>query len=99
MGCAYEGTAAELLTTRAHPAVKAVVPMFSDFDPWLNLVSPGGILNDWFIRYWRDGTHMLDNNDLDDARRHPRFADRSANCGPLTRAVTRSYYRGKPLFV
>ena len=64
MGCAYEGTAAELLLTRNHPAVKAVAPMFSDFDPWLNLVSPGGVLNEWFIRFWRDGTHMLDNNDL-----------------------------------
>lgn len=64
MGCAYEGTAAELLTTRAHPAVKAVVPMFSDFDPWLDLVSPGGILNEWFVQFWRDGTRMLDNNDL-----------------------------------
>ncbi len=65
MGVAYEGTAAELLTTRAHPAVQAVAPMFSDFDPWSHLVSPGGVLNEWFIGFWRDGTRMLDNNDLD----------------------------------
>lgn len=64
MGCAYEGTAAELLLTRGHPAVKAVAPMFSDFDPWLHLVSPGGVTNEWFIRFWRDGTRMLDTNDL-----------------------------------
>lgn len=64
LGSSYEGTAAELLTTRGHPAVKAVAPQFSDFDPWQHLVAPGGVLNEWFIRYWRDGTRMLDANDL-----------------------------------
>lgn len=64
MGNAYEGTAAEMMLALGRSELKAVAPLFSDFDPWSHLIAPGGVRNEWFLRYWRDGMRMLDTNDL-----------------------------------
>src|SRR3712207_7985748 len=50
------------------PAVKAVVPRFSDFDPYAGIAFPGGLLADWFVRTWDAINHALDRNDLCAAR-------------------------------
>lgn len=62
-GISYDGNTAEFLGSVGRPAVKAVVPRFSDFDPF-QLAFPGGILTDWFIKAWNAGNQALDRNDV-----------------------------------
>ncbi len=65
-GKGYEGTAAELLATVGHPAVKAVMPMYSEFDTYLEIAFPGGIFNEWFVRSWSDITERMARNEIPD---------------------------------
>jgi uncharacterized protein len=60
IGTSYEGTTAELLAATGHPAVRAVAPLFSDYDYYTDLIRPGGILNDWGMRVFRDETAKMD---------------------------------------
>jgi len=43
-GISFQGTAAELLAASGHPAVRAVAPLYSDYEYYADLVRPGGIL-------------------------------------------------------
>lgn len=63
-GISYEGVTAELITVNQHPALKAVAPLFSDFDPLYTVVMPGGVLAPGFIRTWSDLVATLDRNDI-----------------------------------
>jgi len=60
IGNSYEGTTAELLAACGHPAVRAVMPLFSDFNYYTDLIRPGGVLNDWLIHTWSDETRRMD---------------------------------------
>ena len=48
-GVSYDGNTAELLATTERPAVKAVAPLYDDFDPAVNLVMPGGVFTSGFL--------------------------------------------------
>ena len=62
-GTSYTGTTAELLAAVNHPAVKAVVPGWSDFDAYPSPVRPYGLLARGFIETWGDLVgHMDDDN-------------------------------------
>jgi putative CocE/NonD family hydrolase len=63
-GISYEGNTALLLSALGHPAVKAVVPRFFDFDPYAAPAMPGGIFDDNFIRAWTASNDAQDRNDL-----------------------------------
>ena len=63
-GVSYDGNTAELLATTERSAVKAVAPLFDDFDPSLNLVMPGGVFTSGFLRDWRDAISAMDANDI-----------------------------------
>lgn len=63
-GVSYEGNTAELLTVPNHPAVKAVAPLFSDFDPFSGLAMPGGVFNRGFIEQWAASNDALDRDDI-----------------------------------
>jgi putative CocE/NonD family hydrolase len=64
VGHSYEGTTAELLAA-AHPtAVKAVVSQEIEFDLYTDIVLPGGILNEWFVKVWDDINRQLDANQV-----------------------------------
>ncbi len=63
-GISYEGNTAELVTINQHPALKAVAPMFNDFDPLYVAAMPGGVLAPGFIQTWGDGVAALDRNDI-----------------------------------
>jgi putative CocE/NonD family hydrolase len=63
-GVSYDGNTAELLTTLAHPAVKAVAPQYDDFDTQFHLLMPGGVFNQGFIQEWGQFTQGLDANDV-----------------------------------
>lgn len=61
-GVSYEGTTAELLCAINHPAVKAVVPGWSDFDLYHSPVRPYGMLATGFIKKWGMYVNLLDDN-------------------------------------
>lgn len=62
IGTSYLGVAAEFLSVPNHPAVKAVIPRFSEFDVYTDIAFPGGIFNEWFIKRWASVDHLLDEN-------------------------------------
>ncbi len=61
-GTSYEGTTAELLCATNHPAVKAVIPGWSDFDIYRSPVRPYGMLASGFIKKWSRYVWLLDHN-------------------------------------
>ena len=63
-GVSYAGNTAEMLAVNRHPAVKAVAPLFNDFDNFGHLVFPGGVLTVGFLESWSDRTRMQDLNDI-----------------------------------
>ena len=64
MGVSYGGTTAEFLATNKHPALKAVVLMFSLFDIYEDNAFPGGIHNVWFTKGWGEANTLMDANKL-----------------------------------
>jgi len=61
-GVSYPGMAAQQLAALGHPALKAVVPMSDTYDLYGDLIFPGGVLNEAFLRGWSDVTTALDRN-------------------------------------
>lgn len=61
-GTSYTGTTAELLTATNHPAVKAVIPGWSDFDLFNSPVRPYGAIASSFIKTWSDLVNAMDQN-------------------------------------
>lgn len=64
VGISYSGNAAELSTVPAHPALRAVAPLYSDFDPQFFLAMPGGVYNRAFVEAWNGANQALDANDV-----------------------------------
>jgi putative CocE/NonD family hydrolase len=64
IGTSYDGTSAELLAVCNHPAVKAVIPRFNEFDVYTDIAFPGGIFNEQFVKEWAYNNHILDSNNL-----------------------------------
>jgi uncharacterized protein len=63
-GVSYDGNTAEMVAALNHPAVKAVVAQYSDFDVYAYLLRPGGVYNQWFLESWHKFTQQLDANDV-----------------------------------
>jgi len=61
-GISYSGTTAEFLATTQHPAVKAIVPMFSLYDVYDDISVPGGVQLEYFTYNWGQANAMLDKN-------------------------------------
>lgn len=61
-GTSYTGTTAELLAAIEHPAVKAVIPGWSDFDIYASPARPYGMLAS-FIADWGSMVAAMDRND------------------------------------
>jgi putative CocE/NonD family hydrolase len=64
VGISYSGNTAELSAVPAHPALRAVAPLYSDFDPQLFLAMPGGVYNRGFVEAWNAANQALDANDM-----------------------------------
>jgi uncharacterized protein len=64
VGISYTGNTAELSTMPAHPALRAVAPLYSDFDPQFFLTMPGGVYNRAFVEAWNGANQALDANDI-----------------------------------
>jgi hypothetical protein len=63
-GVSYEGNTADMLASTGREAVKAVAPLYDDFDPALNLVMPGGVLTSGFLEDWSNVVSAMDRNDF-----------------------------------
>lgn len=59
-GVSYDGNAAEMIAVPGHPAVVAVAPQYSYFDPYNDLIFPGGVFDEWFIARWSAATNAMD---------------------------------------
>lgn len=64
LGTSYSGTTAELLAVPNHPAVKAVLPRFNEFDPYTDIGFPGGLYLRGFVETWSRHTAAMDANRL-----------------------------------
>ena len=62
-GISYSGNTAELSTVSDRSALKAVAPLYSDFDPLFFLAMPGGVYNRGFIETWNAANQALDADD------------------------------------
>jgi putative CocE/NonD family hydrolase len=67
-GASYDGICAELLLVNPHPAVKAVMPLFSPHDLYEDITFPGGIFLSWFSKDWGDYNRALDHNALSEVK-------------------------------
>lgn len=63
VGVSYSGNTAELLAATRHPAVKAVAPLYNDFDAQYGLVQPGGAKSA-FLNAWGDMIGKMDRDDV-----------------------------------
>jgi len=60
VGVSYSGSAAELLLANRHPAVKAALPLFCDFDQYQDILAPGGVPHRAWLEAWGRFTRRLD---------------------------------------
>lgn len=63
-GVSYDGNTAELLAATGRKAVKAVAPLFDDYDPIFTQAKAGGAFGKPFIDAWGAGNAATDANDL-----------------------------------
>ena len=62
-GTSYTGTTAELIAVVNHPAVKAVIPGWSDFDSYPSPMRPYGLIASRLMKDWSDLVGAMDRND------------------------------------
>lgn len=86
-GTSYTGTTAELLAAVNHPAVRAVIPGWSDFDVYRSPVRPYGLAARGFISTWSDLVGAMDRNDTEAMGASVRRADEDRNGELLAQAV------------
>lgn len=70
-GHSYNGTTAEMLLRNGHPAVKAVMTRFTVYDAYTDILFPGGIVSDNFLKSWQKLNSHLDNNTFGQLMGHP----------------------------
>jgi len=59
-GVSYPGMAAQQLAAMGHPALKAIVPMSDPFDQYEDLIFPGGVFNEAFMKGWSEVVYAMD---------------------------------------
>ncbi len=75
VGTSYTGNTALLTAAGNHPALKAVIPRFMDFDVYTDLTFPGGVVNQMMIRDWGSAVHAMDMNAVPQAPQGVRPVD------------------------
>ncbi len=63
-GISYDGNAADLLPAQDVEGLVAVVPMFTDYDPYLAIARPGGLVHEGFLQAWSESNAGLDANEV-----------------------------------
>jgi hypothetical protein len=62
-GISYDGNAAELAAAANQPAIRAVMPLYDNFDV-LSAVQAGGVADHALLKEWSDVVAALDRNDV-----------------------------------
>jgi hypothetical protein len=62
-GVSYDGNTAELAAAANQPAIRAVMPLYDDFDTQA-LIQPGGVALRGFVQQWSDLVAALDLDDV-----------------------------------
>ncbi|HEX7681707.1 MAG TPA: CocE/NonD family hydrolase, partial [Thermoanaerobaculia bacterium] len=62
-GASYDGNMAELAAVPNHAAIRAVMPLYDDFDSQA-LIQPGGVPLQGFVQEWSKLVAALDRNDV-----------------------------------
>ena len=65
LGVSYEGNTAENAGLVSSSALKATIPMFTDFDLFTSILFPGGLPNQLILREWAHSTAQMDRNEVD----------------------------------
>ena len=86
-GTSYTGTTAELVTAVNHPAVKAVIPGWSDFDTYVSPVRPYGLTARSFLGVWSELVGYMDDNNTAELGASVRRVDEDADGSLLAAAV------------
>lgn len=60
IGTSYSADTADMATSRPAPGLAGAIPMQADFDIYLNLFYPGGVVNTGFILLWGQLTRRMD---------------------------------------
>ena len=63
-GISYDGNTAELSAVPNNPAIRAVAPLYDDFDTMLGLERPGGVYDVGMIQNWSDVVGDMDRDDV-----------------------------------
>jgi len=94
VGTSYTGNTALLAAAGNHPAIKAVIPRFMDFDAYADLTFPGGVVNEMMIRDWGAAVHAMDMNAVPRAPQGVRPVDGDSAAALLAAAI--EDHRGNP---
>ncbi|MBX3145915.1 MAG: CocE/NonD family hydrolase [Gemmatimonadales bacterium] len=94
VGTSYTGNTALLTAVGNHPALKAVIPRFMDFDAYADLTFPGGVVNEMMIRDWGAAVHAMDMNQVPRAPQGVRPVDGDSAAALLAAAI--EDHRGNP---
>jgi putative CocE/NonD family hydrolase len=79
---------AQLLAARGHPAVRAAVSTFSEYDLYTDILFPGGIFSEGTISVWSAFAQSLDQNEFPgEPNRHVKRVDEDRNGAMLAEAV------------
>jgi hypothetical protein len=97
IGTSYTGNTAQLVAASGHPAVKAVVPRFIDFDVFADLTYPGGVYNEMLVRDWGKMVYAMDMNKVPGAPNGVRRVDNDAD-GKLLAGAIADHQKNPPLY-
>ena len=96
-GTSYTGTTAELLAAVKHPAVRAVIPGWSDFDLYTSPARPYGLFASGLIRRWSQMVGWLDANDAGQLGASVRRVDEDED-GEMLRAAVAEHADNPDVF-
>jgi len=97
IGTSYTGNTAQLVAAASHPAVKAVVPRFIDFDVYADLIYPGGVVNEMLIRDWGKMVYSMDMNKVPQLPQGVRRVDADTD-GKLLAGAVQDHQKNPPLY-
>ncbi len=63
-GVSYDGNTAELSAVPNNPVIRAVAPLYDDFDTMLGLERPGGVYDVGMIQNWSDIVGAMDRDNV-----------------------------------
>jgi putative CocE/NonD family hydrolase len=95
-GTSYSATTADMMAATGVPGARAVYAMAPDFDTYTQLIKPGGIGSDSFIRTWGTMVRTMDTDDFIAMLEHLEDRKYSVLKRWLTKAMIQGLQRPDP---